>query len=162
MAIKKNQVVSLHYTLKNDAGDIIDSSAENEPLGFIYGIGMVISGLEKELASKNKGDQFQVTIPPEDAYGTVQDERIQSIALSHFEDPQNIKEGLTIQIENNETGQDILATVTEVKDEMVTINMNHPLAGLTLHFDVEVVDVRDATEEEINSGNIQGVGGFTQ
>ena len=162
MSIEKNKVVLLHYTLTNDAGEVMDSSSGKDPLGFIYGIGMVIPGLEKELLGKEKGATFQATIAPEDAYGLKEEDRIQQVPLSQFEDPENIAVGITIQIENKESGQDILAMVTAIKDEIVTIDMNHPLSDQTLHFDIEVVDVRDATQQEIDHGHVHGVGGVKQ
>lgn len=151
MTITKNQVVSLHYTLKNDDGDIIDSSEGLPTLDFIYGMGAVIKGLEKALANKQVGDSFNVSIPPEDAYGFERIENIQSIPLSQFEDPSSIQPGVQFQLDNG-----ALAVVQSVSKESVTLDMNHPLAGQTLHFDISIENLRDASEKEISDGKIHG------
>ena len=116
---------------------------------------MIIPGLEKALLGKEKGDTFSQNFPPEEAYGEPQTEYIQAVAMSKFEDPSSVKEGVQFHLES----QNMVAKVTKVEDDIVTLDMNHPLAGQTLCFDIEVVDVRDATKEEIEHGHVHGEGG---
>jgi len=146
----------MHYTLKNDAGKTIDSSVSAEPLSFIFGSGQIIPGLEEELDGKAKGDKVQATIAPEKAYGKRNDEMIQTVPKSQFEDSEEIKEGIQFQADT-EDGP-VLLTVLEVRDEEVVLDSNHPLAGETLHFDVEITEVRTATKDEMDHGHVHGEG----
>ncbi len=156
MNITKNQVVTMHYTLKDDEGQTIDTSAGAEPLVYIQGMGQIIPGLEKELEGKTKGDKVLAVIPAEEAYGTRNDEMIQSVPKSEFEEAGDIQVGMQFQVETD--NGPIALTVIEVRAEEVVLDGNHPLAGLTLHFDVEVTDVRAATEDEIAHGHVHGAG----
>lgn len=151
MAIKENQVVAIHYTLTLDDGTIVDTSTGKGPLEFIYGAGIVIKGLEKALSDKNIGDSFKVKIDPEDAYGFERMENIKTVPRAHFEEPETIKVGTQFQIESG-----AIAVVTNVTDENVSLNLNHPLAGKTLHFDVSIEDLRDATQKEIADKRVHG------
>ena len=144
MAINKEQTVLIHYTLKNEAGEVLDSSEGRDPLEFVYGAGMIIAGLENALADKNKGDKFNVIIPPEDAYGAKQDELIQDVPLTQFQDKDSVQVGVQFQTDGP---QQAIATVVAVTDEIATLDMNHPLVDQTLYFDVEVVDVREPKSE---------------
>ena len=157
MNITKDKVVSIDYTLTNDKGDVLDSSSGKDPLAYIHGGGGLIVGLEKELEGKVKGDKLIAIIAPEEAYGVFSDEMIQEVPLENFHDPKEVKQGVQFQIEAD--GHLHIATVTAVGEESATVDMNHPLAGETLHFDVEVMDVRDATKEETEHGHVHGVGG---
>jgi FKBP-type peptidyl-prolyl cis-trans isomerase SlyD len=151
MSIINDQVVSIHYTLKNDNEDIIDTSEGKPPLDFIFGKGTVIKGLEKALADKNVGDSFNVSIPPEDAYGFELMENIKTVPRSQFEDPESVKIGTRFQIESG-----AVAVVTNADDSSVSLDLNHPLAGQTLHFDISVEDLRDATTKELEHGHVHG------
>ncbi len=159
MRIAQNRVVQMHYTLTDEEGRTIDSSEGNEPLAYIQGIGNVIPGLEDALEGKAKGDKLQVTIAPEDGYGQRLDEMVQTVAKEGFksEEGEELMAGMQVQIETN-NGPSI-AMVTKIESEDVTLDLNHPLAGVTLNFDIEVVDVRDSTEEEIEHGHVHGPGG---
>ncbi len=145
MSIKKDHVVNIHYTLKNDTGDTIDSSSGKDPLSFIYGTGAIIRGLETALESKSEGDTFSVSIPPESAYGNRREDMIQTVPITQFDDPSVVEVGAQFQIPE----QNLIAVVTACDKENVTLDLNHPLADQTLHFDVEVVSVRAATPEEL-------------
>ena len=149
----------MHYTLKNDDGDIMDSSEGHEPLAFIQGIGNVIPGLEKHLEGKAKGDKLKATVAPDEAYGERTEEQIAKVPLENFqsEGDEKLEVGMQVQVESNQGVT--IALVTEIEGNDVTLDLNHPLAGETLHFDVEIMDVRDATQEELDHGHAHGPGG---
>ena len=151
MAIANDTVVLIHYTLKNDAGEVLDSSDGREPLGFIYGKGAIIKGLESALSDKKEGDSFSVSIPPEEAYGRRQDDMVQDVPLTQFEDKDAVKVGVQFQLPE----QGLIAEVKAVTEETATLDMNHPLADETLHFDVTVESTREATKEELEHGHPQ-------
>jgi len=152
----ENPVVSIHYTLTNKAGEELDSSAGGEPLSYLHGAGNIIPGLESALSETSTGDKLKVTIEPEDAYGLRSDEQTQTVGKEMFEGIDNIEVGMQFQADSS-TGPAIV-TVTEVNEETVTIDGNHPLAGEQLTFDVEVVEIRPATESEMEAGHIHGAG----
>jgi len=156
VTIEKGKVVLMHYTLKNEEGEVLDSSSGQEPLGFIHGTGMIIPGLEQVLLGKVVNDKFTTVIPPEDAYGAKNESFVETVSLSKFEDPKAVKVGAKFQLDNPDQ---IMAVVTHVEEDQVTLDMNHPLAGETLYFDIEIVDVREATAEEVDHGHVHGVGG---
>lgn len=139
MKIAENAAVSIHYTLTNDAGEVLDSSQGQEPLDYIHGSGQIIPGLEAALEGKQVGDTLQVTIAPEDAYGPRHEELIQPVPREAFEGVEEIEPGMQFQAESEEGMQ--LVTVAAVDDTTVTVDANHPLAGETLHFEVEVTSV---------------------
>lgn len=159
MRVAQNRVVVMHYTLKDGDGDTIDSSLGKDPLAYIQGIGTIIPGLEDALEGKTKGDKIDVTITPEDGYGERSDENVQIVPKSGFqgEGDEELTPGMQVQVETN--NGPTIAMVTQIEGEEVTLDLNHPLAGVTLNFDVEVVDVREATEEEIEHGHVHGPGG---
>lgn len=159
MRIAQNRVVQMHYTLTDEDGQTIDSSISHEPMAYIQGIGNVVPGLEDALEGKSKGDKFQVIISPEDGYGMRNEEMIQQVSKSGFnaEGEEKLVPGMQVQIETN-NGPSI-AMVTKIEGEDVTLDLNHPLAGVTLNFDIEVVDVRASTDEEIEHGHVHGPGG---
>lgn len=159
MSIQKETVALIHYTLKDNQGELIDSSEGQEPLAYIHGVGQLIPGLEKELEGKVKGDKLSVTIKPEDAYGVRSDELIQDVALSNFDDPKAVQQGVQFQMQSGDSIR--IATVVEVKGETVVIDLNHPLAGIELNFDVEVISTRPATAEELDHGHVHGEGGHS-
>jgi FKBP-type peptidyl-prolyl cis-trans isomerase SlyD len=157
MNVTKENVVSINYTLKNDDGQVLDSSADGNPLVYLHGVGQIIPGLEKALEGKTKGEKVNVTIPPEEAYGPRNDQMIQTVPKSEFEDADTIEVGVQFQADTQ--AGPMIFTVIEVKDNDFVLDGNHPLAGMTLHFDVEVSDVRAATAEEISHGHVHGPGG---
>lgn len=157
MKIEENKVVGMHYTLKDDDGNVIDSSEGKTPLMFIYGLGMIIPGLEKELSGKAKGDKVQTRVTPEEGYGPKDDQMIQQVPRSQFEGAGEIEVGMQFQVDTEMGG--LIVTVVKLDDETVTVDGNHPLAGVHLNFDVEVTEVRDATKEELDHGHVHGEGG---
>jgi len=151
MPIKADQVVSIHYTLTEVGGDLIDSSAEGDPLVFLFGHGQIIAGLEEGLLGKNVGDKFKIEIPPEEAYGVTEKEAVITVPISVFEDRSLLEVGAQLELDTE--GGPAVVTVVEVGEENVILDGNHPLAGMTLSFDVEVAATRDATEEELEHGH---------
>ncbi|WP_166260047.1 FKBP-type peptidyl-prolyl cis-trans isomerase [Marinobacter salicampi] len=148
------RVVTIHYTLTNDQGEQLDSSREEgrEPLTYLEGAQNIIGGLENALTEKAPGDQLKVSIEPAEGYGEVNEELVQPVPRSAFEGVESIEPGMQFQAQT--PGGPQVVRVVEVNDETVTIDANHPLAGETLHFDVEVVDTREASEEESEHGHV--------
>jgi FKBP-type peptidyl-prolyl cis-trans isomerase SlyD len=151
MNIAKHAVVSIHYTLKDGAGAVIDSSAGNEPLADLHGIGNLVPGLETALEGKGKGEKLDVTVAPAEGYGPRDDKLVQKVPKRMFEG--GVEVGMRFH-----AGPSVV-TVTHIIGDMVTIDANHPLAGQDLHFSVEVMDVRAASEEELEHGHVHGAGG---
>jgi FKBP-type peptidyl-prolyl cis-trans isomerase SlyD len=156
MQVADNMAVSIHYTLTNDDGEVLDSSIGDDALVYLHGRENIISGLEKALHGKVVGDKFNVRIAPEDAYGELREEMIQVISRDMFEGIDNIEVGMQFHADVS-SGSGIV-TVVNIEDDDITIDGNHPLAGLALTFDVEVIDVRAATEDEASHGHIHGAG----
>jgi len=156
MQVADNMAVSIHYTLTNDDGEVLDSSIDDEALVYLHGGGNIISGLENALHGKVAGDKFKVRIDPEHAYGELMEEMVQVISRDMFEGIDNIEVGMQFHADvSSGTG---VVTVVNIEDDEITIDGNHPLAGLALTFDVEVIDVRAATKEEAAHGHIHGAG----
>lgn len=153
MQISKNKVAGIHYTLKNGQGEILDTSDGREPLYYLHGAGNLIIGMEEGLEGKNAGDKFSLKISPEKGYGELDPDMIQKVPRSAFGD-QEVRPGMKFS-----TNQGGVVTVTEVGLENVTVDANHPLAGVELNFEVEVMEVREATSEEISHGHVHGPGG---
>ena len=158
MTIKENSAVSFHYTLTDDAGAQIDSSAGQDPLAYLHGAGNIIPGLEKALEGKAAGDQLKVSVSAEEGYGPVQPELIQDVPRSAFQGVESIEVGMQFEAQTGQGGA-VPVTVTAVSEETVTVDGNHPLAGKSLHFDVTIEAVREATKEELDHGHIHGPGG---
>jgi FKBP-type peptidyl-prolyl cis-trans isomerase SlyD len=156
MKIKKNSVVAITYTLKNDEGVVLDSSVGKESLYYLHGNGNLVIGLENELEDKAKGDKFSVSIPAEKGYGMPDAKLVQQVPLSAF-GTNKVEVGMQFHAEGQH-GQ-VVVTVTDITGDQVTVDGNHPLAGSTLHFDVVVDEVREATAEEIAHGHVHGPGG---
>jgi FKBP-type peptidyl-prolyl cis-trans isomerase SlyD len=157
LSIKKDSVVSFNYTLKDDTGDIIDSSAPGEPLAYLHGHGNIVPGLERELEGKAAHDKLSVKIAPADAYGEYDKNLVQKIPRRSLKGIAKVTVGMRLHAQTPQGPQAV--TVTAVTGDMVTIDANHPLAGQNLNFDIEIVDVRDATAEELAHGHVHGPGG---
>jgi FKBP-type peptidyl-prolyl cis-trans isomerase SlyD len=153
MQITKDTVAQIHYTLKDGEGNLIDSSAGHEPLTYLHGSGNLIPGMEEGLEGKAKGDKFKLKIAPEKGYGVRDNSLIQKVPRSSF-GTQKIEKGMQFQ-----TNHGTVVTITETGLESITVDGNHPLAGKELHFDVEVMNIRNATQEEISHGHVHGAGG---
>lgn len=155
--VSDHKAVEIHYTLKNDKGEVVDTSEGQDPLPYIHGTESLVPGLEKELEGKKVGDKIEVSIPPSEGYGEVDPALTQTIPRELFEFDGEIEVGMRFEAEA-ENGIE-LVTVVAVDDNNIVIDANHPLAGQTLHFHVEVVSVRDATSEELEHGHVHGEGG---
>jgi len=157
MSIAQDQVVSIHYTLRDDAGEVVDRSADGAPLAYLHGHGQLIPGLERELTGKKPGERLQVKVPPAEAYGEYDHALVQKVprrALKGVGDP---RVGMRLQAQTPQGPRAV--TVTQVSGDLVTLDGNHPLAGKNLNFEVEVAAVRPATEEELAHGHVHGAGG---
>jgi FKBP-type peptidyl-prolyl cis-trans isomerase SlyD len=155
--ITADTVVLIHYTLKDDSGEVLDSSAGGEPLAFIQGHGNLVPGLEKALEGKQDGYTAAVTLSPAEGYGTRDEALVQRVPKRSLQGAGEIRKGMQFQARTDDGMR--LFTVTGVAGDMVTLDGNHPLADRTLHFDIEVVSVRDATTEELEHGHVHGAGG---
>jgi len=153
MQIAKHKVASIHYTLTDNDGKILDSSAGREPLHYIQGIGNLIPGMEEGLEGKKQGEKVNLKVSPQKGYGVKNNELIQKVPRSAFGD-QKIEKGMQFQ-----TNQGGVVTVTNVGLSEITVDANHPLAGVELNFAVEVISIREATEEELAHGHVHGPGG---
>jgi len=157
MQIAADSVVLIHYTLKDDDGKVLDSSVGGEPLAYIQGHGNLVSGLEKALEGKSRGNRIAATVAPAEGYGMRNEALVQRVPKRSLQRTGEIRKGMQFQAQTEE-GMRVF-TVTTVVGDMVTLDGNHPLADQTLHFDVEVVDVRAATAEELEHGHVHGAGG---
>ena len=155
MKIASNKVATLHYTLKDDKGALIESSSGNEPLTYIHGMGNLIPGLESKLEGKQAGEKLSVVVKPEDAYGERDEEMIEVVDRAEFDDGEELEVGKEFQYDDEE-GNVFKVRVVSITDTKITIDGNHPLAGQTLAFDVEVLEVRDASKEELEHGHVHG------
>jgi FKBP-type peptidyl-prolyl cis-trans isomerase SlyD len=155
--ITADRVVTIHYTLKDDKGAVLDTSAGGEPLAYIQGHGNLVAGLERALEGKADGSTLQVVVPPADGYGQRDEALVQRVPKRSLQGAGDIKKGMQFQA-NTEAGMRVF-TVMAVVADMVTLDGNHPLADQTLHFDVQVVGVREATHEELEHGHVHGAGG---
>ncbi len=158
MQVEKNKVVSIDYTLKDDEGNLLDSSEGNAPLAYLHGKGNIIPGLENELEGKQTGDSLSVRVEPKEGYGERNDALTQVVPRQMFQGTDTIEVGMQFHAAD-EQGNTQVITVTAVDGDDITVDGNHPLAGVALNFDVKVVDVRDATEEEMAHGHAHGAGG---
>ncbi|HKJ50785.1 MAG TPA: peptidylprolyl isomerase [Gammaproteobacteria bacterium] len=158
MTIAQHKVVTIHYKVSDSESDeLIDSSENGEPMTYLHGARNIIPGLEQALEGKAEGDQLEVTIPPADAYGERSDDRVQQVPKEAFQGMDKVEPGMAVTAQT-EQGQ-INLVVTEVEDDLVTVDANHPLAGKSLKFKVTVEEVRDASEEEKSHGHVHGPDG---
>jgi FKBP-type peptidyl-prolyl cis-trans isomerase SlyD len=149
--IADGKVVLFHYTLKNDAGETLDSSAGGEPMPYLHGASNIVPGLERQMSGKKAGDKFEAVVPPEEGYG-VREGDAQPVPRSAFPPNVDIQAGMQFMATDDD-GNQIPVWIAKVSDESVWVDPNHPLADVTLHFDVEVTGVRDATDEEKEHGH---------
>jgi FKBP-type peptidyl-prolyl cis-trans isomerase SlyD len=153
MKISKDKVAAIHYTLKDNSGKVLDSSTGKAPLYYLHGSGNLILGMEEGLEGKVKGDKFLLRVSPEKGYGVKDASLTQKVPRSAFGD-QKVEKGMQFQ-----TNQGGVVTVTEVGLDSITVDANHPLAGVELNFDVEIVEVRDASKDELSHGHVHGPDG---
>jgi len=157
MEIADRCVAYFHYTLTNDAGDVLDSSEGREPLPYLHGAGNIVIGLEKALAGKKAGDKLDVAVSPEEGYGVRNEGLVQVVPRDAFRGVDKLEPGMQFQAESS-VGP-VSVVITKIDGDNVTVDGNHPLAGETLHFKVEITQVRDASVEEVLHGHVHGAGG---
>lgn len=157
MSISKNSAVSIDYVLANKKGEILDSSTSSEPMVYLHGSGQILPALERLIEGKKIGDKIDVTLSPEDGYGVRNEDLLRGVPKSEFSDIPDIAVGMQFQVDAEEGP--VVLNVVEVKDDEVILDGNHPLAGIELHFKVEIKAVRPATKEELSHGHVHGPGG---
>ncbi len=158
MQIADKAVVAIDYTLRNDEGEVLDSSEGAQPLAYLHGAANIIPGLEQALLGKKAGDELEVSVEPEDAYGEFSLELVATLERSMFEGVEELLPGMQFHASAPDGGMQVV-TVRDVDGDQVTVDGNHPLAGQRLHFKVKVVSVREATAEELDHGHAHGEGG---
>lgn len=147
MNVSHHKAVTVEYTLSDDAGTILDTSKGREPLSYIHGTGGLLPGFESALEGKSASDRFSFTIGPEEGYGQRNESLVFTVPKERFEEIEGLEEGMHFAVNGPQGG--MVMRVTNIAETEVTLDGNHPLAGTTLHFQVEVLDIRDATDEEI-------------
>lgn len=157
MNISEHSVVSFHYTLKNSQGEQLESSRKGDAMTYLHGSGNIIKGLEKAMEGKAAGDSFEVTVEPTDAYGEHQPANIQRVSAKHFPNSKALKPGQVLGLQTRQGPLQV--TVVKVGRFNVDVDANHPLAGQTLTFNVEITEVRAASGEEKDHGHVHGHGG---
>ncbi|HEY3785090.1 MAG TPA: peptidylprolyl isomerase [Steroidobacteraceae bacterium] len=157
MSIKQDSVVSFHYILRDDAGEIIDRSETGQPLSYLHGHGNLVPGVERALEGGNAGDKLSVKVAPADGYGEYSQDLVQQVPRRSLKGIAQISTGMRLHAQTAEGPRAV--TVTRVAGDMVTLDANHALAGKHLNFDIEITDVREPTEEELTHGHVHGPGG---
>ncbi|QBY05423.1 peptidylprolyl isomerase [Thalassotalea sp. HSM 43] len=157
MKIDKNTVVQFHYVLKNEQGEVIEDSNKSEAIAILMGHRNMIKGVENALLGKQAGESFSVTVAPEDAYGEYIDGAEQRVPAKHLQGAKKWKPGMVAVVETDQGQRQV--TVLKVGRFMITVDTNHPYAGQSLSFDIDVLDVRAADESEISHGHAHGIGG---
>ena len=157
MNVEKNKVVSFHYTLKNEAGEELESSRDKQAMSYLHGASNIIAGLEKAMEGRAAGDAFSVTVAPEEAYGVRKENHVQRVPLKRLRGAGKLRPGQVLTLQTQQGP--VQVTVLKVGRFNVDVDANHPLAGQQLTFDVEITEIRDATEEETQHGHAHGPGG---
>ncbi len=158
MAIEANKVVTINYTLKDEKGEVLDSTENKNPFSYLSGNSQILPKLEDKINSMLIGSKDNIKLEPAEAYGDYKDEAVQKVNKSNFPNDAKLEEGMSFMA-NTPEGKQMPFVIKNVEGEDVTIDFNHPLAGRSLEFDVELVDVRDATTEELQHGHVHGPGG---
>ena len=157
MTITHGSVVLFDYTLTDIEKDVIDSSSEGGPLAYLHGEGQIVRGLEKTMEGRKAGDAFQITVAPSEGYGLHDPSMIVVVPADEIEGGDELEVGMQLETESDEGEQTVL--ITKIEGNNVTIDGNHPLAGMPLHFDIKIREVRAATAEETEHGHVHGPGG---
>lgn len=160
MKIAKHNVVTMHYAVSDSEGTLIDSSYEDKPMAIIQGTGYLIPGLDDALVDHAAGDKFEVSVACEQAYGERHDDYVQTVPKELLAGVEDLSVGTQLRATTDDGEQTVI--VIDVQDEEITVDGNHPLAGLDLSFDVEILEVREATEEELAHGHVHAEGGCGQ
>lgn len=156
--VAKDTVVSFHYTLTDKAGEVLDSSQGGQPLVYLHGYSQIVPGLENALLGKAAGSAFKVAVEPSEGYGERNEQMVITLPRTQGNLPADIEVGFVVELVSPE-GEEIPARIIKLTETDITLDANHPLAGETLHFDIELTDVRAATTEEISHGHVHGPGG---
>ncbi len=159
MQIARNSIAAFHYTLTNSDGQVIDTSRGREPLAYLHGAGNIVPGLEKAMDGRSIGDSFDVEVAPEEGYGARDESLVAVVPRSAFQGVDAIEPGMRFHASGPQGAMSV--TVARIEGDDVTIDGNHPLAGETLHFAIEVTDVREASSEELAHGHPHGEGGHS-
>ena len=154
MRVEEHAVVLIHYVLTNDDKEVLDSSEGQDPLAYLHGTGHLIECLEAQLLGKAAGDKLDVTVQPGDGYGEFNEELVQVVPGDVFDGVESIEPGMQFQTSNEDGSDGETITVVSVENDEVTIDGNHTLAGVTLHFAVDIIEVREATAEELEHGHV--------
>ena len=154
LQVDDGKVVSMHYTLHVD-GRVVDSSEGGEPLQFIQGMGHIIPGLEHELYNMQVGESKNIIVSAKDGYGETDETAFMDVPREAFPDNVPLNKGTELEL-RDQSGNPVYARIDDVSDQNIRLNMNHPLAGKELNFDVKIADVRDATDEEVSHGHVHG------
>ena len=158
MTIAEHKVVTIHYKVVDcDSDEVIDSSENGEPMTYLHGARNIIPGLEQALEGKAVGDELEVTVEPADAYGEHHADRVQQVPMAAFQGMEKVEPGMAVTAQTDQGPINLV--ITDVSEDEVTVDANHPLAGKSLKFNVSVEDVRDASEEEVAHGHVHGPGG---
>jgi len=157
MQIAERTVASFHYTLTDDAGRVIDSSSGHGPLTYLHGAGNIVPGLEKAMLGRSVGDAFDVVVAPEEGYGEPNEMLVQVVPRAAFQGVDELAVGMEFQAHTPQGPMSV--AIAKIEGDEVTVDGNHPLAGRTLHFAIEVTDVREASLEEVMHGHVHGEGG---
>ncbi|OOV86762.1 FKBP-type peptidyl-prolyl cis-trans isomerase [Oceanospirillum linum] len=157
MGISKDKVVQFYYTLRDEAGELLESNVGADPVAYLHGHKNMMPGVEKALEGREAGGEFTVTLPPEETYGVRRENSEQRVPVKHLMGAKRWKPGMMAVVQTEQGQRQV--TVIKVGKFMVTVDTNHPMAGKTLTFDMVVADVRDATSEEIAHGHAHGIGG---
>ncbi len=147
MKVTKNSVVFLRYKLSNEQGDVLEDALDQAPVAVLQGHGNIIAGLDRALLDHQAGDVFEVAVPPEQGYGLRQDNQIQRVSKKYFSQPRRLVPGAQVSLQTDQGAR--LVTVVKVGAKVVDVDTNHPLAGQTLHFHVEIDEVREASPTEL-------------
>ena len=157
MQVSEHKVVVLKYEVIDEQDQLVDRSEDDGPLAYIHGNGQLIPGLENALEGREQGDKLSIDVPPDQGYGERDEDGIQTVSRSQFDNGDQIEAGMQFEAQDDEGHQ--IVTVVGVEGDKITLDTNHPLAGKTLHFKVEIVEVLDATPEELDHNHVHGPGG---
>lgn len=158
MPLKPNQVVTIHFTVKDELGEIVDQTDNSQPFSFLSGKNQILPALEEEISNMIIGSKKNITLKPSEAYGEYMPEAVQVVNRKDFPPDMELEEGMNFVANTPEGGQ-VPFIVTQIEGNDITIDFNHPLAGETLLFDVELLDIRQATDDEITHGHVHGNNG---
>lgn len=157
LSVEDGRVVLIHYVLKNDEGTVLDRST-TEPLAYLHGYGNIVPGLEAALLGKKPGDAIHVDVAPADGYGERDADAYQSVHRSEFPQGMDLSVGMPLRAQTSD-GRAVMLWISKMEGAQVTVTPNHPLAGATLHFDVQIVSIREPSDEEREHGHVHGAGG---